>query len=400
MNRKLNLSKTESFLRTIRKEDKDDKRKIVFSLILGKGAALLYKSLLVLLSIVFCLYSYFWLDYALLLMLAQTRPFLMELKWLIDFCSANRGMLAEIYIFLIFALFILQLATLFSRLVKRLSIKSLFVIAVLTTLAFSFSYPFLFADFFTYIFSAKMIMAYHANPYKIPPEKFMSSDLWLGFMRNIEFTYTYGPVALSYSLIPVILFSEGRFLLNFFGLKLMNAVVFYLTGSLIFKITKDKNTFSLWFFNPFLVLELLMNAHNDLLMIFLFVIFIYFLQGRHPVKAFFAFAASVLVKYFSVIALPLLFLSKDKRKLFLKMLALVVPLLLSIQRIRLVQSWYYSWVFLFLPFLELKGRTLVVIYLIGFILAVNYFSFIKLGYWGGRLFGLPKKIFYFFFLGW
>ena len=101
MNRKLNLSKTESFLRTIRKEDKDDKRKIVFSLILGKGAALLYKSLLVLLSIVFCLYSYFWLDYALLLMLAQTRPFLMELKWLIDFCSANRGMLAEIYIFLI-----------------------------------------------------------------------------------------------------------------------------------------------------------------------------------------------------------------------------------------------------------------------------------------------------------
>lgn len=339
--------------------------------------------LLFVLSISFLLFSYLWVDYGLVLMLAQTRPFISHLHALINFGNTNRTILAEIYLLLIIGLFGLQVTLLFPKLLNSLSVKTLFITTGITTLIFSFAYPFLSHDIFTYLFSAKMVWVYHANPYRVAPKEFMATDLWLSFMRNIEFTYAYGPIYLLYSLIPMVIFSGKRFILNFFGIKLMNAVIFFLAGVLIFRITnKDKRVFSWWFWNPLLVVELLINSHSDLLMIALFIVAVFFLYKKSFVKAWLALIASILSKYASIVSLPMAFLNRDKRVLYFRLMSMSLPLFLQIQTLRSAQIWYYTWVYMFLPFSKLKNSSWLVIYVMGLILLIGYYPFIKSGTWG------------------
>jgi len=279
-------------------------------------------------------------------------------------------------------------------------VRDLFTIAGITTLFFSFAYPFLSHDIFTYLFSAKMVLTYHANPYVIVPEKFMPIDLWVSFMRNIQFTYAYGPIHLFYSLIPMAVFSGKRFILNFFGLKLMNAVVFFLSGILLFRLTdQDKRIFSWWFWNPLLVVELLINSHGDLLMISLFFVALFFLYRKTFIKAWLALIASVLTKYVSVVLFPVMFLNKNKRTSYFRLLSVSLLIFLQIQTLRLVQVWYYTWAYMFLPFSKLKNSSWLIVDLIGVLLLISYYPFIKTGSWGGtQLIPNSRLLLYLFLL--
>jgi len=339
--------------------------------------------LLILIPILFFVFSYFWVDYGLFLMLADGHPFLNNFKGMITFKDGYRPMLANVYLLLLIALFGLQILLLFTKRLKFLSVKNLFLAAGVGTFFFSLAYPFLSRDLFTYLFSAKMVLFYRVNPFVVPPMNFFSTDLWVGFAHNIEFPYAYGPASLIYSLVPMLFFSGRRFILNFFGYKLMNAVVFYLTGFLIYKLNnKDKRVFSFWFFNPLLVVELLINTHNDLLMIGLFVVAVYYLTKGGQIKAWLAFVASVLTKYASVIALPVMFLGKKNKPLYFKILSFVAIVLLLVQKLRNVQIWYYTWLYMFLPFAKLKIQSWVLISMIGMLFLIHYYPFVKWGFWG------------------
>ncbi|MCX6724727.1 MAG: hypothetical protein NTV20_01335, partial [Candidatus Shapirobacteria bacterium] len=271
--------------------------------------------LLILIPILFFVFSYFWIDLGLFLMVADGHPFLNFFKEIIPFRDNNRLLLANVYLVLLIILFGLQIFLLFPKRFKFLSAKNLFIAAGFGTLFFSLAFPFLSRDLFTYLFSAKMVLFYHVNPFVVPPMNFMLTDLWVGLAHNIQFpSYSYGLTSLVYSLIPMALFSGQRFILNFLGYKLMNAAIFYLTGFLLYKLNdKDKRVFSFWFFNPLLVVELLINAHNDLLMISLFIVAVYYLLKGSKIKAWLAFLASVATKYASAIALPVMFLGKRNK---------------------------------------------------------------------------------------
>lgn len=338
-------------------------------------------------ALAFFLFSYLWVDFGLVLMLSQTRPYLAWLLNLIGWRETNRELLGWLYLTLLIILVMFQLLFLSERVIKKLSLRYLLVLAGLTSLIFSFSYPFLSSDIFSYLFSAKMLWVYHANPYRIPPKEFMANDLWLSFMRNIQFTYAYGPLALVYSLIPMVFFGGKRFILNFFGLKLMNAIVFYLAGLLLLKTISPKRlVFSIWFFNPLLLVEFLANSHNDLVMIALFFLFVFYLGKDKKVKSLMTLVLSILVKYVSIVGLPIIFLSRlDKRKWYyiFKIMSLGGVIFLGLQKIRGVQPWYYTWIYMWLPFSKLKGKTWAIISLVGLLLLSTYFPFVRSGFWGG-----------------
>lgn len=347
-------------------------------------------------SVLILLFSYFWTDYGLILMLTHTRPFLDQLNTLANFGNTHREVLAWTYFLLIAGMFGMQILIFLPKLLARLSAKILFVTAGITTFLFSLAYPFLSYDIFTYLFSAKTVWVYQANPYLTAPESFASTDLWVSFMRNIQFTYPYGAVSLLYSLIPMIIFSGRRFILNFFGLKLMNAIVFYLAGLILFRLGSNKKVFSIWFFNPLLLIELLANSHNDLLMIGLFFLSLFYLRRKEIKKAWAALLASVFTKYVSIIGLPAVFLSEAKRRCFFRILSVGLVVLLGLQTNRPNQAWYYTWIYMFLPLIKLKTSSWGVIYLIGFLLLTHYFSFIRSGFWGGaKLIPNSQLLFYF-----
>lgn len=334
-------------------------------------------------ALLFFAFSYLWVDFGLALMLAHTKPFLENLHSLIAIGNDNRHELANLFLILLFGLFGFQLLF-FSPFAKKLNLKPLFITAAATTFIFSFSYPFLSHDIFSYLFSAKMVWTYNVNPYDVVPAEFMANDLWISFTHSVDRLYAYGPVFLGYTLIPMVLFSGSRFILNFFGLKFLNAVVFYLTGVVLFKmLNKDKRVFALWFFNPLLILELLINAHNELLLISLYLLSVFFLYTKRAKgKALAALISSLLVKFVSVLAAPALFLSKEKRRLFFHTGSIALVVFLLVTNIA-VQAWYYTWLYMFLPFLTVSGRSWRIIYLANFLVAASYYPFIKFGHWNG-----------------
>lgn len=340
-------------------------------------------------ALLFFVFSYLWVDFGLVLMLAHTRPVINNFNLLRDFGNKNRELLAVAFVFFVISCFSLQILILLRKKAKIWNKKLLIGLGV-AILLFSLSYPFLSHDSFTYLFSAKMVWQYRVNPYLVSPKEFVNSDLWVSFVHNIDNTYAYGPVYLIYSLIPMLLLSGSRFIANFYGAKLMNAVVFSLCGFLLLKMGQSKRkVLSLWFFNPLLIIELLANSHNELTMIFFFFVAIYFLSSgnkkafrKNTIYSLLFFLMSVGIKYVSIIAAPILFIKKRYRGLFLKFLSLALILFLQFTT-RTVQPWYYAWLYMFLPLVDLTNLSLIALYIINVLILIEgYYLFIKIGLWG------------------
>lgn len=336
------------------------------------------------------IFSYLWVDRALIYTLAESRPSILNLLKVVDYGNHHRANLAIIYIALLALFFFLKNTFLLRSLTDKFAERTLFLVFLITTLIFTFSYNFLSNDLFTYLFSAKMLWFYHLNPYIVAPKELIEIDFSISFLRNIQNTYFYGPIALAYSSIPVIILSANKILSNLILIRLMNATLFYLTGILIYKITdKDKRIFGWWFFNPMLVIELLVNAHNDLLLISSFVISVYFIN-RKRVLGLVILAFSSLTKFAEILGqaatlvlggLPILLTEKLKPYYF-KLVFLLFLVYLTIGNV-LVRPWYYTWIFMFIPFARLKTVSLIIIDILSFMFVANYYSYIKTGFWSG-----------------
>jgi len=342
----------------------------------------------------FC-YSFFWVDPNLtLISYPKVALFFDRLR---RFGFFQRDLAANQFLIIILGLFLLQIYFLFSRLIKRVAPKTLITISLGVILLATFSYPFLSHDIFNYLFVAKTILFYHQNPYLVPPQS-LAPDLWLRFMHWVHATTPYGPVWVFYSLIPA-LFSLGKFSLNLFWWKTFDGVLFFITGWLLFKILdEDRIVFPIWFFNPFLLLELLVNAHNELLMIFLLFLGLYWLKKNKKQLALITTLASILTKYISLLWLPAMFLPRKKWKSRWLWLALFFVITAFVIKAPSFQSWYLSWVFMFLPFLSLKKWSWAMTFGLEFLILVDkYYPFLKSGYWRTIF---PSSLLALFFIFW
>lgn len=277
----------------------------------------------------------------------------------------NRDKSFLIYLILITALFFLS-KTLIKKQVNP--IKLALIIGLITL----FAYPFLSHDFFNYLFDAKILTFYHKNPYLYKALDF-PNDPWIRFMHWTHRTYPYGPIFLLISAVPSF-FAFGKFILSFLFFKLTFFLFYFTSVYLLNKL--NKNQAILLAANPLIIIEGLINLHNDLIALSLAIGGIYYLSKNKNILGRIFLFISAGIKY---ITFPLIFLKNEKNnKLnFLILIAcLSVLAVLSIKNE--VQPWYFLSVFAFLPVFEKLISRLNIFF---FGLLMSYYPYIRLGGW-------------------
>jgi len=93
-------------------------------------------------------------------------------------------------------------------------------------------------------------------------------------------------------------------------------------------------------FNPFLLSELVVNAHNDSAMIALSLLAIVYLSMKRYGKGIFALVLSVGIKYVTAAAAPIFFLKKISNQMLFMTIILLTPVIVVPARF---QPWYLTW---------------------------------------------------------
>ena len=219
-------------------------------------------------SILLTIYSYGYLDFNLTLI---SHPLFLKLvaplQHLVYF---NRPLSVQYYALIFFSLFVCYLLILFPkyRPIHFPWKKYLLIMFILWL-----SYPMLSYDVFNYMFHGKILWLYGANPHAVAPLSF-EGDLWLRFMRWVHTPSAYGPI---FTIVesPAYLLGFGKFVPVLYLMKATMILFYiwcvYLVGQIGTQLKVGKNVSTLaqhlLAFNPFLWLELVVNAHNDAVMI-------------------------------------------------------------------------------------------------------------------------------------
>ncbi|OGK13240.1 hypothetical protein A3A93_00730 [Candidatus Roizmanbacteria bacterium RIFCSPLOWO2_01_FULL_38_12] len=273
-----------------------------------------------------------------------------------------------LYLALVLLLFLFH----FIFISRSMKIASPFTLAILVSLIIVISYPFLSHDFFNYIFDAKIFTYYHQNPYLKTPLDF-PRDEWLRFMHWVHRSYPYGPSFLVLTIIPSFL-AFGKFILNFVFFKFL-FIASYLIG--VYYLQKiDKRSALVFATHPLIIIEGLVNAHNDLIAVSLAVAGFYYLKEKKEWMGRLLLLLSGGIKY---ITLPLLFLRKKKEHWLNRVAVFGVVLLIAyLSLFREIQPWYFLTLFIFLPIYP-KFIDKLQIFIFG--LLMSYYPFIRLGDW-------------------
>jgi hypothetical protein len=230
------------------------------------------------------------------------------------------GYYKRFWLTLVYILFILLLFYFYFFFQKKKIniLKTAFLIGFLIL----FSYPFLSHDFFNYLFDAKILTFYGKNPYQFSALDF-PKDSWTRFMHWTHRTYPYGPTFLPITAIPSF-FSFGKFFLAFFLFKLTWFLFYFLMVYFSYKV--DKKWTLILALHPLIIVEGLINNHNDLLALSFSVLAIYFLMKKKDklLSAIF-FILGGGIKYLS---LPLILLIINKKLVKILSLFLIFILIL------------------------------------------------------------------------
>ncbi|RLA73426.1 MAG: hypothetical protein DRG30_06370 [Epsilonproteobacteria bacterium] len=337
-------------------------------------------------SLAIFIYSYGFVDFNLTL---SSNPAVMSfVTWAQSLAMFNRPLSLNVYLSLIFTLFVLYTATLrhwSTGALKQFPWKFIGLIAIIL----AFSYPFLSHDVFKYLFAGRMVVDYGLNPHIIPPNHIVGDD-WLRFLRWVHTPSPYGPFMTILAIIYYVL-GMGKFVPTLYLFKLDQiawyGLAIFLIGKLSNKITKDKSKVVLsqliFALNPLILIEWLVNAHNDAPMITLMLLSIYLLTQKKRLSSFFALTFSVGIKYVTIIFLPFIFLKKKfSTKFIVHYLLLILTLTPLLYRYSFqYQPWYVTWLIPLVAILPLFPLTYIVIaYSFGSLL--RYIPFIRTGLWG------------------
>lgn len=233
------------------------------------------------------------------------------------------------------------------------------------------AYPFLSRDLFNYMFDARILTHYGQNPYFSKPLDF-PADPWLRFMHWTHRTYPYGPVFLLITLVPSY-FAAGKFILNYFFFKLM-FVFFYIMG--VYYLSKLNRRWALVFAtHPLVLIEGIINNHNDLIAVSLALAGVYFLREKKNLVSKVFMLLSGGIKY---LTLPLFFLTKEFKRLNTIIFIGILFAVFYVSFVVDIQPWYFLVVFAFLPFFE---GFLSKLNLLMFGLLFSYYPYIRFGEW-------------------
>lgn len=265
----------------------------------------------------------------------------------------NRPLSTVIFLIILILLFVYYFSFIFLAIKKKISINQAWFLILAAFAILVFSYNAFSYDLFNYIFDAKIVTFYHQNPYLHKALDF-SNDPMLSFMRWTHRTYPYGPFWLMLT-VPLSYLGMGYFLPTFFLFKLLMGFSFLGSSYLIYKISEKifpENkllNLAFWAFNPLVIIESLVSAHNDLPMIFFLLLSFYLFLQRKKFSSLITYAFSVGIKFSTGILFPLaifvIFLEKTKSKInwgiFFNIAVLLSLITIAFAAIRTTfQPWY------------------------------------------------------------
>ena len=271
-----------------------------------------------------------------------------------------------IYVVLVILLFLFQWYFLSK---KQFSVLKLAVGISCITL---FAFPFLSHDFFNYLFDAKIVTHYHQNPYQFAAWHF-TGDPDLRFMHWVQRTYPYGPVFLALTIIPSFL-AFGKFILSFMFFKLLWAGCFVFSAKVLQKVNKKAALFFVT--SPLIIIEGLVNNHNDLIAVTLAIFALYFVvKKKNTIGQIIFFLLSIGIKYTST---PFAFLiTRWRYAILVVVLGFIATLWYSYTHVG-IQQWYFLNLWILMPFLVAYFAELSILsmFLLG-----SYYPYIVLGGW-------------------
>lgn len=279
--------------------------------------------------------------------------------------------------------------------------KKALLFFLLLILPLTFSYNALSHDVFNYMFNAKMVVEFGANPHEQVALDF-AEDPWVRFMHNTHTPAPYGYGWTAVSTIPYML-GFGRFILTWLSFRffsIISVVALYISLH-YFSVEMRRKYLSLSelfivFCNPLFLIEVISNSHNDLWMmvpaVVSFGLLFSLLRKKYvPTTVLTVSAAlllfSITIKFATaVLLLPWLFLlilhafklyalerarlvfsfpfaltiSNFVGNIVFEKLFLIFPFIFSVllfiplltARSQQFHPWYLLWVFIWIPFIK------------------------------------------------
>lgn len=269
--------------------------------------------------------------------------------------------------------------------------RGIIIFSFLILLPLFFSYNALSHDVFNYIFNAKMVLVYHVNPHVQVALDF-PNDPWIRFMHNTHTAAPYGYGWTAISLIPsslgLGLFSVTWWLFRLFSVLGMMAsliVVWYWARSAHF--SQAKLIILLLTLSPYVLIEMIMNIHNDGWMMVFALLSVWSIQRfMHGKKRWWAgislllLVVSISIKLASVVLLPLIALlilgrySESVRSyLSLHRIALFASGLFFLPLLTPQSQWFHPWYLVWsLIWLPLMQRNFWFWWLVGLMISSTY----------------------------
>ncbi len=299
----------------------------------------------------------------------------------------NRPLSTIIYLIILVIVFILYF--LFLKFSKLLKIKNIWITIIFTSLILTFSYNAFSYDLFNYIFDAKIITHYHLNPYLHKALDF-HHDPMLSFMHWTQRTYPYGPFWLLLT-VPLSFLGLNYFLPTFFLFKILASVSYLGCCFLIYKIAKkinkdEKLILSAFAFNPLVIMEVLVSAHNDIEMMFFGLLAVYLFIEKKYWNSLFSLIFSIGIKFATGFLIPVFvifnFLKKNNWDKFFIWSSILMFLAVIAASIRSTfQPWYLLYVLPFSVFVIEKKYILISTIILSLVALLDYVPFLYTGNW-------------------
>lgn len=247
---------------------------------------------------------------------------------------------------------------------------------------FIFSNPALSHDMYNYMFNAKALLLYGQDPHVQSALQIAPQDTWVRFMHNVHTPAPYGYGWTLLSLFPFVL-GAGKFITTFLTFKLFMVIGFvllFLFEKKLLERRKENVTkvdLALFFVNPLVLVETVVNGHNDVwMMVLAFGSFLLLTYTKHvlslpTIASVVVLLLSSQIKLATILLVPvwvILLLSQvgahkqgSLRKPIasiglywadLSVLFLFIPLLTT--RSQQFHPWYLIWSLSFLPFIRSK----------------------------------------------
>ncbi|RLC61909.1 MAG: hypothetical protein DRI80_07625 [Chloroflexota bacterium] len=183
-----------------------------------------------------------------------------------------------------------------------------FVILILT-------YPIGAGDVFDYMLGGRILAYYRVNPYTHAGADFLPGDPFAPYAPYYRHPSYYGPLWTLLAAGINLLAGTGNLLANLWAFKAL-ALIFYLADvGLIYLIVRELHpgraldAAFLFAWNPLVLFETAVNAHNDVVMMAFVLLGVYLFQRRHYHGMIATVVASALIKAASAFLIPVFVLA-------------------------------------------------------------------------------------------